>query len=63
MRDLIAGRTALVISHRFSLARQADEIVVLEAGEVAECGTHRALVESNGPYARMFSAQADRYRR
>ena len=59
--DLTRGVTTVVISHRFSTVRRADEIVVLDGGAVIEQGTHEELVGKGGTYARMFEAQASRY--
>jgi ATP-binding cassette subfamily B protein len=61
-RELVAGRTGLLISHRFSTVRMADRIVVLEAGRVVEEGGHEELVERGGVYAELFEMQAGRYR-
>lgn len=61
-RDLARGRTALLISHRFSTVRMADRIVVLEGGRVRETGTHEALVALGGRYAELFALQAAGYR-
>ncbi len=61
-RDLARGRTALLISHRFSTVRMADRIVVLEGGRVRETGTHEALVTLGGRYAELFALQAAGYR-
>ena len=60
--DLAAGRTALLISHRFSTVRRADRIVVLAGGRVLEEGTHAALVAAGGRYAALFELQAAGYR-
>ena len=60
-RHLIAGRTALLISHRFSSVRMADRIYVLAEGRVVECGSHEELIREGGLYARMFNAQARMY--
>ncbi len=61
-RELAADRTAIVISHRFSTIRtMADRIAVLKGGRVEELGSHRALLEKNGRYARLFRLQAQGY--
>mgnify|MGYP006130971445 CR=1 FL=1 len=51
------NRTAVIIAHRLSTVRNADRILVLEQGEIAEDGPHEALVELGGIYARMWSVQ------
>ncbi len=56
-RQLTAGRTALVITHRFSTARVADTIYVVSEGKVAECGSHESLVNAGGRYAEGWAAQ------
>jgi ATP-binding cassette subfamily B protein len=60
--QLMAGRMAVVISHRFSTVRMADRIIVLSDGEVVEEGTHGALVSRQGLYAELFEMQAAGYR-
>jgi len=60
--ELMAGRTGVLISHRFSTVRMADRIVVLRGGEVVETGTHEELVSANGLYAELFGMQAVGYR-
>jgi ATP-binding cassette subfamily B protein len=60
--QLMAGRMAVVISHRFSTVRMADRIVVLAGGTVVEQGTHEALLASQGLYAELFEMQAAGYR-
>ena len=60
--QLMAGRMAVVISHRFSTVRMADRIVVLSGGQVVEEGTHQSLLEHRGLYAELFEMQAAGYR-
>jgi ABC-type multidrug transport system fused ATPase/permease subunit len=62
LRDLKRGRTALLITHRFSTVRMADRIVVLEEGRVTEEGPHAELLARGGAYAAMFNLQAEGYR-
>jgi ATP-binding cassette subfamily B protein len=59
---LMAGRMAIVISHRFSTVRMADRIIVLQSGEIVEQGTHEELVSADGLYAELFGMQAAGYR-
>lgn len=61
-RQLVAGRTAVLISHRFSTVRMADHIVVLEHGRLLESGSHDELVRAGGRYAELYEMQAGRYR-
>jgi len=60
--ELVAGRTAVLISHRFSTVRMADRIVVLRDGRVEEEGSHEELLAKNGLYEELFSMQAAGYR-
>ena len=60
--QLMAGRMAVVISHRFSTVRMADRIVVLGEGRVLEEGTHEDLLARDGLYAELFEMQAAGYR-
>ena len=61
-RQLVAGKTALLISHRFSTVRMADQILVLEGGRIIEAGSHAELIALGGRYATLFEMQAGRYR-
>jgi ATP-binding cassette, subfamily B, bacterial HlyB/CyaB len=51
MRDICKGRTVLIVAHRLSTVRQADRILVMEKGELAEAGNHDTLMQMNGLYA------------
>jgi ABC-type multidrug transport system fused ATPase/permease subunit len=59
---LARDKMVILISHRFSTVRMADEIVVLERGQVTERGTHETLMRENGQYAHLFTLQAAGYR-
>ena len=59
LEHLMQDRTVLVIAHRLSTVRRADTIVVLEQGRVIESGSHDALIEAEGHYARLWSHQSD----
>ncbi|MBI2942213.1 MAG: ABC transporter ATP-binding protein [Chloroflexi bacterium] len=61
-RELMAGKTALLISHRFSTVRMADQILVLEGGRIVEAGSHAELMARGGRYASLYETQAGRYR-
>jgi ATP-binding cassette subfamily B protein len=58
LQQVERGRTTIIIAHRLSTVVDADEIVVLEAGRVAERGTHAALLRKQGLYAEMWNRQA-----
>ena len=60
-QELTKGKTSLIISHRFPVARLADHIVVIEEGEVREEGSHQELLQANGRYANLFQMQAKGY--
>jgi ATP-binding cassette, subfamily B, bacterial len=59
--ELIEGRTAVLISHRFSTVRMADRILFLEQGQLKELGSHEELLAQNGKYAELFLLQARGY--
>lgn len=61
-KELSAGKTAVLISHRFSSVRMADRIVVLGDGRVEASGTHEQLLAQGGRYAELFELQAAGYR-
>jgi ATP-binding cassette, subfamily B, bacterial len=61
-RQLVKGRTAILISHRLSTVKMADCIYVLENGRIVESGTHDQLVRREGTYAHLFETQAQYYR-
>ncbi len=60
--ELMAGRMAIIISHRFSTVRMADRIIMLRNGEIAEEGTHDELVARGAAYSELFEMQAAGYR-
>ncbi|MFI7038753.1 ABC transporter ATP-binding protein [Microbispora rosea] len=62
LREHRRGRTSLLISHRLGAVRDADHIVVLDGGRVAEQGTHTGLLARGGIYAYLFALQAEGYR-
>ena len=61
-RKLAQGRMTILISHRFSTVRMADQIAVLERGRLIELGSHEALMSTGGQYAQLFALQARGYR-
>jgi ATP-binding cassette subfamily B protein len=61
-RELTKDRVAILISHRFSTVRMADQIAVIADGRIVEHGDHEHLMQNGGRYAHLFSLQARGYR-
>jgi len=61
-RSLMGKRIAIVISHRFSTVRMADQIIVLDQGHIVERGNHDELMQKDGIYSKLFTLQARGYR-
>ena len=61
-RELMEGRTSILIAHRFSTVKLADEILVLQDGKIIEKGNHTELIKLDGEYAKLYSMQAEAYR-
>jgi ATP-binding cassette subfamily B protein len=62
-RDIVKGRTSILISHRFTNINLADRIIVLDKGAVVESGTHEELMKRKGLYHTMYSKQSSRFDR
>ncbi len=60
--ELTKGKTAVLISHRFSTVRMADRIIVLDKGQIIDMGSHEELIKKNGHYAELFMLQAKGYK-
>ena len=57
IRKLLKGRTSFVIAHRLSTIRNADVIMVIEEGGIAEAGTHEELIKKQGQYHNLYTSQ------
>jgi ABC-type multidrug transport system fused ATPase/permease subunit len=62
LKSLLAGKTSLLISYRFSTVRRADKIAVIEKGAIQKYGTHDELMAFHGLYQRLYRLRADQYR-
>jgi len=60
-REIVKGRTSILISHRFTNVTLADRIIVLDKGSVVETGTHEELMKRGGLYFTMFTKQSSRF--
>lgn len=60
LNNLMEGRTVIVIAHRLSTVRHADQIIVLDDGQIVETGTHQSLLDADAHYARLLKAQFER---
>ena len=58
IKKLMYGRTTFVIAHRLSTIRQADQILVVEKGEIVERGKHNELIKQEGRYYDLYTFQA-----
>jgi ATP-binding cassette subfamily B protein len=57
LKKVLAGRTSIVIAHRLSTVREADQILVVDQGHIVERGRHNELLEAGGLYAELYNTQ------
>jgi ATP-binding cassette subfamily B protein len=60
-RDIVKGRTVILISHRFTSVSLADRIIVMDKGRIIETGTHQELMKAMGMYYNMYTKQSSRF--
>jgi subfamily B ATP-binding cassette protein MsbA len=58
IENMMKNRTSIVIAHRLSTIQNADEIIVMQKGEIAEQGTHNELISKNGVYKKLVAMQS-----
>jgi ATP-binding cassette, subfamily B, multidrug efflux pump len=61
LRTQMKSRTSIIISHRISTIQEADQIIVLDKGEIVESGTHQSLIKQDGIYKKMFTQQTTEF--
>ena len=59
--DITKNKTGIMISHRISSSKIATKVIVLDGGKIVEEGTHEALLESGGLYAKLYNLQKSKY--
>ena len=57
--EFFTGKTAIVVAHRLSTVKNADQIVVMEKGRIVEVGTHKSLIASQGTYFNLIKNQLE----
>ncbi|SFN72759.1 ATP-binding cassette, subfamily B [Bizionia echini] len=57
LKKLTAGKTTIIVSHRISAAKNADKIIILDAGKIVQAGTHETLIETDGYYKNLYEKQ------
>lgn len=62
LQKIYRNKTLVLVSHRFSTVRNANQIYIIDEGKVVEHGSHQELIKNNGKYAKMFNAQAKGYK-